>query len=120
MKEERYKKALHTLNAEADIEGSCIVSRDGMLIYSDMRDVHAEVFAAMLATLLSSAEVATDEIKAGVPDAVVVEGKNKKIIVMGAGAHALLACITSADVDEVREALQKAASAIDTIASEKK
>lgn len=119
MKEERYKKVLHTLNAEADIEGSCIVSRDGMLIYSDMRDVHAEVFAAMLATLLSSAEVATDEVRAGVPD-VVVEGKNKKIIVMGAGAHTLLACITSGDVGGVKSAMQKAAGAIDAIVSEKK
>ncbi len=120
MREDTYKKILSDLEAEADIEGSCIVSRDGILIYSSMKDIHAEAFAAMLATLLSSAEVAMDEIKAGVPKKVVVDGKNRKIVVIGAGANALLASVTHRGADDVYEAMKAAARKIDKTLCEKK
>jgi predicted regulator of Ras-like GTPase activity (Roadblock/LC7/MglB family) len=120
MREDTYKKILSDLEAEADIEGSCIVSRDGILIYSSMKNIHAEAFAAMLATLLSSAEVAMDEIKAGVPKKVVVDGKNRKIVVIGAGANALLASVTHADADDIYEAMEAAARKIDKTLCEKK
>ena len=109
---EIYKKIISDLEANANIDGGCIVSRDGLLIYSNMKNVHAESFAAMSATLLSSAEVAMDEIKEGVPKRVVVEGKNKKIIALGAGPNALLAVITKADIEEIIDALEKAAKEI--------
>ncbi|HHF55622.1 MAG TPA: roadblock/LC7 domain-containing protein [Thermoplasmatales archaeon] len=119
MKEEAYKKILSDLESEINVEGSCIVSRDGILIYSSLKDVYAEAFAAMLATLLSSAEVAMDELKAGVPKRVIVDGKNKKIVVVGAGSHALLASITEENADEVYEAMIKAAKKIDKVLSGK-
>jgi len=119
MKEEAYKKILSDLEADTNIEGSCIVSRDGILIYSNLKDIYAEAFAAMLATLLSSAEVAMDEIKAGVPKKVVVDGKNKKIIVVGAGSHALLASITSGEAKEVFEKMMEAAKRIEKTLSGK-
>ncbi|MCD6330873.1 MAG: roadblock/LC7 domain-containing protein [Thermoplasmata archaeon] len=109
---EIYKKIINDLESKANIDGACIVSRDGLLIYSNMKDVHGESFAAMSATLLSSAEVAMDEIKEGVPKIVVVEGKNRKIVVVGAGPSALLAVVTKSDIEEIYEALKKTAKEI--------
>ena len=120
MKEDSYKRALKDLTNVANIEGSIIVSRDGMLIYSNMKDVHAEAFSAMLATILSSAEVAMDEIKASIPQMVVVNSKNKKIIVVGAGASALLASITTAPADDIYNTMEKASREIEKIFCDKK
>jgi len=104
-----YSKILKDLGANAGIEGGFIVSRDGLLLYSDMRDVHAGTFAAMSATLLSSAEVAMDEIRGGIPQKVVVEGKEKNIVVMGAGKDCLLAVVVSGNVNEVFDKIEEAA-----------
>ena len=117
---EAFKKLLNDLEANVEIEGSFIVTRDGLLIYTTMDDVHAETFAAMSATLLSSAEVAMDEINGGVPKKIVVEGKNKKIVAMGAGANALLAVITTADVEKIYKILEKSARKLEEILSEKR
>ncbi len=119
MKEETYKKILSDLESEVNVDGSCIVSRDGILIYSTLKNVYAEAFAAMLAALLSSAEVAMDELKAGVPKKVVVDGKNKKIVVIGAGSHALLASVTEDEADDIYDAMVKAAKKIDEVLSGK-
>lgn len=116
---EAYKKILSDLEANADIEGGFITTRDGILIYTNIEDVHAETFAAMSATLLSSAEVALDEVNGGVPKRIVVEGKNKKIVAVGAGAHAMLAVVTTSDVEKICEAIEESAKKINEILSEK-
>ena len=114
-----YKKIIKDLESAIEIDGSFIVSRDGILMYSDVSFVHAESFAAMCATLLSSAEVAMDEIGSGLPDIVEVEGKNKKIIVSGAGKDMLIAVITSKDSKNIYEEIRNAARKI-SLLSEKK
>lgn len=114
-----YKKIIKDLESAIEIDGSFIVSRDGILMYSDASFVHAESFAAMCATLLSSAEVAMDEIGSGLPDIVEVEGKNKKIIVSGAGKDMLIAIITSKDSKNIYEEIRNAARKI-SLLSEKK
>jgi len=114
MQVKEYKKILHDLEADVDIEGSCIVSRDGLLIYSDMPDtLHPEAFAAMTATLLGAAEAAMDEVKKGVPQRVVVEGKNFYIITTGAGPKALLAVIAQSNDEKVSEVVMKTAEKIE-------
>jgi len=115
MQAKQYKKILHDLEGDVDIEGSCIVSRDGLLIYSDMPDtLHPEAFAAMTATLLGAAEAAMDEVKKGIPQKVVVEGKNFYIITTGAGPKALLSVITqSDDLEKTYKAVMKAAGKIE-------
>lgn len=117
MQAKEYKKILHDLEADADVEGSCIVSRDGLLIYSDMPDtLHPEAFAAMTATLLGAAEAAMDEVKKGIPQKVVVEGKNFYIITIGAGPKALLTVITqSNDLENIGKAAVRAAEKIEKI-----
>lgn len=120
MKEEIYKKILTDMKLGGDVEGGCIVSRDGLLIYSDLNEVHAEAFAAMLATLLSSAEVAMDEIGVGIPKRVIVEGKGKKIVVTGAGPLALLALVTEGDVHKLDNILVEGAKRVEKVMREKK
>jgi len=72
------------------------VSRDGLLVASDVPgSIHAESFAALSAAMLGAAEIATSELKNGVPYRVVVEFKDGKMIATGAGPKALLIVMTS-------------------------
>ncbi|RLI71779.1 hypothetical protein DRO97_09530 [Archaeoglobales archaeon] len=88
---EMLEKVLKDLKAVGDVEASAIVSRDGLLIASDIpQSVNAEAFAAMTATMLGAAETATSELGKGIPDRVIVEGKEGKIVACGAGSKALL------------------------------
>jgi len=119
MKEEAYRKILTDMESAGKVEGGCIVSRDGLLIYSSMDRIHAEAFAAMLATLLSSAEVAMDEIGAGVPKVVTVEGREKKIMVTGAGPHALLAIVVE-DEEGMESVLMEGAKKVEEVLRDKK
>lgn len=77
------------------IEASAIASRDGLLICSNMpQKQNAETFAAMAATMLGAAEIATAELGKGIPDRIIVESKHGRIIATGAGLRALLLVMT--------------------------
>ncbi|MDY6958764.1 MAG: roadblock/LC7 domain-containing protein [Halobacteriota archaeon] len=84
-------KLLDDLKRVGNIEASAVVSRDGLLMASDIPGgVHAETFAAMNATMMGAAETAVSELKKGIPDRVIIESKEAKVIVTGAGQKALL------------------------------
>jgi hypothetical protein len=88
---EMLEKVLRDLKSIGDVEASAVVSRDGLLIAVDMsQNVNAEAFAAMTATMLGAAETATSELGKGIPDRVIVEGKEGKIVATGTGPKALL------------------------------
>ncbi len=90
------EKILKDLKAAGDVEASAIVSRDGLLIAADIsQNINAEAFAAMTATMVGAAETATSELSKGVPDRVIVEGKEGKIIASGAGPKAILVSMTN-------------------------
>ncbi len=92
------EKVLNDLKKAGDIDGSAIITRDGLLIASDVdSSIHAETFAAMSATMLGAAETATLELKKGALDRVIVESKDAKIIAGGAGEKALLVVMTSTE-----------------------
>ncbi|UZE92339.1 MAG: roadblock/LC7 domain-containing protein [Methanosarcinales archaeon] len=89
------EKVLTDLRRTGDIEASAIVSRDGLLMASDIAEgIHAETFAAMSATMLGAAETAISELNKGIPDRVIVESKKGKVITTGAGPKALLVVMT--------------------------
>ncbi|AEA47632.1 roadblock/LC7 domain-containing protein [Archaeoglobus veneficus] len=93
---EMLENVLKDLKSVGDVEASAIVSRDGLLIAADIpQSVNAEAFAAMTATMLGAAETATSELGKGIPDRVIVEGKDGKIIATGAGSKALLVAMTT-------------------------
>ncbi len=88
---EMFEKVLNDLSATGDVEASAIVSRDGLLMASNIStSVQAETFAAMSATMLGAAETAVTELGKGKVDRVIAESKEIKIIVSGAGPNALL------------------------------
>ncbi|MDI6639206.1 MAG: roadblock/LC7 domain-containing protein, partial [Methanocellales archaeon] len=96
---EMLEKELSDLKRIGNIEASAIISRDGLIMASDIpSDVHTETFAAMSATMLGAAETATAELKKGVPDRIIVESAKGKVIAAGAGPKALLIVMTPSEV----------------------
>ena len=89
------EKIINELLCLGGVETSVVASRDGLLIYSNasMKD-NAETFAAMSATMLGAAETATTELGKGIPDRIIVESMNGRIIATGAGPKALLILTT--------------------------
>ncbi|MFQ6054792.1 MAG: roadblock/LC7 domain-containing protein [Methanosarcinales archaeon] len=94
-----FEEVLNDLKKIGSIEASAVVSRDGLLMLSDMpsRSTSAETFAAMAATMLGAAETATTELRKGVPDRVIVESEHGKVVAIGAGPKALLVVMTAPD-----------------------
>ena len=91
---------LKGLSSIGDIDGSAIVTRDGLLISSDLpRDLDAETFAAMSATMLGAAETAVGELKKGTVERVIAEGKETKLITKGAGPSAVLVSMVRPDAN---------------------
>ncbi|MCD4765377.1 MAG: roadblock/LC7 domain-containing protein [Methanosarcinales archaeon] len=86
------------LKNRGGIEACAIVSRDGLLMSSDMPDgIMGETFAAMSATMLGAAETTTTELNKGLPSRITVESQNGKLICMGAGSKALLVVMAKPD-----------------------
>ncbi len=93
---EMLEKVLDGLRSVGDIEASAIVSRDGLLMASDIATgINAETFAAMSATMLGAAETAAAELGRGLPDRIIVESEETKLIAIGTGPKALLVVMTS-------------------------
>ncbi len=94
---EKLSKVLSDLMKTGAIESSVIASRDGLLMVSYMQKGDDETFAAMSATMLGAAETASTELEKGVPDRVIVESNDGKLIAVGAGPKALVVVLTPAD-----------------------
>lgn len=93
---EDLETVLAQLKRTGDVEASAVVSRDGLLMASDIpAGIYAETFAAMAATMLGAAETAVAELKKGIPERLIVESKEGKVIATGAGPKALLVVMTS-------------------------
>lgn len=89
-------KLIADLKKSGGVESCAAVSRDGLLIRSSMqREQFAESFAAMSATMLGAAETASTELGKGVPNRVIVESTQGRLIAVGAGPKALLVVIVS-------------------------
>jgi hypothetical protein len=88
---EDLENLLAGLKRTGNVQASAIVSRDGLLMASDIpQNIHAEAFAAMNATMVGAAETAVSELQKGVLARVVIESRDVKIIACGAGPKALL------------------------------
>ncbi len=97
-KKEKLTQILQKLTSTGEVEGAAVITRDGLLIASDLKEnIDGETFAAMSATMTGAAETAVQELKKSSPDRVIVESKNTKLITTGAGEQAILACIVNPD-----------------------
>jgi predicted regulator of Ras-like GTPase activity (Roadblock/LC7/MglB family) len=89
-------KILAELKKAGGVEACAAVSRDGLLIRSSLqKEKFAESFAAMSATMLGAAETASLELGNGVPNRVIVESSEGRLIAVGAGPKALLVVVVS-------------------------
>ncbi len=91
-------KLISELKKSGGVEACAAVSRDGLLIRSSMqKEQFAESFAAMSATMLGAAETASTELGKGVPNRVIVESTQGRLIAVGAGPKALLVVIVNTE-----------------------
>lgn len=81
------------------ISGSIIVSRDGLVIASNITEIDADTFAAMSAAIQGAAETAASELKQGEVDQIIIETGKGKIISTGAGSKAILVILTSKSIN---------------------
>ncbi len=80
--------------ATPDIEGSVVVSVDGLVMASALpAEVDEDRVAAMAAALLALGERTAKELARGNPEQVFVKGVNGYIILMNAGSDAVLGAL---------------------------
>jgi len=110
---------LKSLRKVGGIKGSSVISRDGLIIASDMgSEVDAETFAAMSAAMQGAAETAVSELKQGKVKQVVIEAEKGKIISTGAGELSILVILTESNINlgllllEMNKASKKIASVL--------
>jgi predicted regulator of Ras-like GTPase activity (Roadblock/LC7/MglB family) len=94
---EDVSRVLSDLKRAGGIRALAVVSREGILVASDIPgDVHPETFAAMSAVMLSAAETAYLEIYHAIPERLIVETDEGKLIIVGAGDRSMLVTLAEA------------------------
>lgn len=109
------------LATSPDVEAAAIVSADGLPMASALPpDVEEDRLAAMSAALLTLGERAADGLGKGELSQVFVEGKNGYVVLMQAGADAVLVAVTSKNtkVGLVLFEMRKAATTIGRVMDE--
>lgn len=95
-KGEELLKALQDLRNVEGVEGSALVSRDGITVAADLPPSYdRDTFSAMTAAMLGAAETAMVEIGRGIPERVVVETKNSRILTVGVNADLMLVVLSN-------------------------
>ena len=99
-KKEQLIEILQGLKKIGDIQGSSVISRDGLTIASDLsKDTDEETFAAMSAAMQGAAETAVSELKQGNLNQIIVDAQNGKIITISAGERAILVVLAKSDIN---------------------
>ncbi|MCD6547274.1 MAG: roadblock/LC7 domain-containing protein [Nanoarchaeota archaeon] len=98
-KKEELDKILLDLKATGDVLGASVVSKDGLVIASDISGTNPETFAAMSAAMAGAAETAAAELKQGGVNQIIVDAKKGKLVTINAGENALLVVIATPDVN---------------------
>jgi len=113
-KEDAFKKILEELQKEP-ITSAFIVSREGTLVESvGFRDIYAETFAAMCATMFGAGETANLELEREEPEYVFLKSVEGTIFITTAGEEHILALVSSGFVEpeEVLRIVKKAVKEI--------
>ncbi len=77
-----------------DIEGCTVVSRDGLIIASELRsDVVGKEFAALSVDVTKSGEIVASELRMGSLSQIVINSSDGNIITATIGKKAVLACL---------------------------
>lgn len=91
-------KTLGDMRNLGNIETAAIVSRGGLLLKAIPEDTD-NTLAAMTAIMLGAAEAALSEVGKAMPDRIIVETGECRIVVMGAGQEMLLTAIIDKEVN---------------------
>jgi hypothetical protein len=113
-KTEKLVQILKSLKHSGDIDGAAIITKDGLLIVSEISEgVDTETVAAMTAALVGAAETAVSELKKGLLERIIIDSQKGKIITVSAGEKAILVVLTVTKVNlglallEMEKASQK-------------
>jgi len=92
--------ALRDLRTSLGATAVAVVSRDGLVVAADLPEgAYADTFAIMCATMLGAASTAHSELRAGMPERVIVESDETRTIILGAGRKALLVAVVHRGMD---------------------
>ena len=99
-KKERLIEILQTLKKIGEVLGSSVISRDGLIIASDLsKDIDEETFAAMSAAMQGAAETAVSELKQGELNQIIIDAEKGKIITISAGEKAILVILAKPKIN---------------------
>jgi len=96
---------------------TALVLRNGAVVHAEMPEgSYADTFAVMCATVLGAAATASVEVGRALPERIVVEGRDSRLILVAAGSKALLvaAVDASADLRTIVDDLAKFAHLLET------
>ncbi|MFO7991437.1 MAG: roadblock/LC7 domain-containing protein [Thermoplasmata archaeon] len=90
---EEYDSVLSDLKGKG-VFGSAVISRDGMIISSDLpAGVHEETFSIMCATIIGAANTANSELDRRSPNKIIVDSDEGRIIIANAGSKLILSVV---------------------------
>ncbi|MDY6931087.1 MAG: roadblock/LC7 domain-containing protein [Halobacteriota archaeon] len=113
---EALKKVLDDLITSGDIEASALVSRDGLLMASNVGgDIRPETFAALGASISDVTESAISELYKGEVDRIIVETKDGNIITESVDSKALLVTLTKKNPSKMRPILTEIEKAAEKV-----
>lgn len=93
------QRALKDLRSEFGSIASAIVSRDGILLASDIPEgVVAETFTIMCATMMGAASTAHSELRISQPKMMRVTSEKHEMLLISAGRKAIIVCVVPAGV----------------------
>jgi len=99
-KKEQLETVLSNLKKVGGILSSAVISRDGLLVASDLtKTVDADTFAAMSAAMEGAAETAVSELKQGELKQIIVDADAGKLITLSAGKKAILVVLAKPEIN---------------------
>ncbi len=113
--QEKLEAVLMGLETAGGVDGSAIISRDGLVVVRRIpAEANSESFAALTATMAGAAETSVMLMDKGTPDSILVETGQVKLVTVGAGSELFLAVLGASDANlgMLRLAIKKAAGEI--------
>jgi uncharacterized protein len=97
---EEIENILRKLSAVGQVEGTAIVSRDGLLIADALpKNIDAEIFSSMSATMHGAAETAISELKRGVCQMTIAESDKSIVVSLGVNPTFILVSLAAKGVN---------------------
>ncbi len=100
------------------ILGSAVISRDGIVLNSDLpSSTHEETFAIMCATIIGAANTANKELDRSNPDKVIIDSEEGRILIVSAGRNKILSVLVDSthDLKKIFQSVKKIASEIEEL-----